>query len=159
MSRRGLVTGKALRRRKPKGGQMSLRAISAELAARGHVNERGKPFNPNSIAAMLGGCHEGSGKVADPHCRGGAGEGPEVLLEAMISSDPAIDGASPRRRLEGGGAAVDAFASLGRRLVLLRVKRSIRAVIGGPRPRRDKPPASLTYWGNSGLRRLPVCTR
>ena len=33
---------------------MSLRAISAELAARGHVNERGKPFNPNSIAAMLG---------------------------------------------------------------------------------------------------------
>ena len=40
-------------RRKPKGGQMSLRAISAELAARGHVNERGKPFNPNSIAAML----------------------------------------------------------------------------------------------------------
>jgi DNA invertase Pin-like site-specific DNA recombinase len=46
---------KALRRRKPKGGQMSLRAISAELAAQGHLNERGKPFNPNSIAAMLGG--------------------------------------------------------------------------------------------------------
>jgi DNA invertase Pin-like site-specific DNA recombinase len=44
---------KALRRRKPKGGQMSLRAISAELEAQGHVNERGKPFNPNSIAAML----------------------------------------------------------------------------------------------------------
>jgi hypothetical protein len=44
---------KALRRRKPKGGQMSLRAISAELAVRGHVNERGQPFNPNSIAAML----------------------------------------------------------------------------------------------------------
>jgi DNA invertase Pin-like site-specific DNA recombinase len=46
---------KALRRRKPKGGQMSLRTISAELAAQGHLNERGKPFNPNSIAAMLGG--------------------------------------------------------------------------------------------------------
>ena len=45
---------KALRRRKPKGGQMSLRAISAELAAQGHLNGRGKPFNPNSIAAMLG---------------------------------------------------------------------------------------------------------
>ena len=34
---------------------MSLRAISAELAARGHINERSKPFNPNSMAAMLGG--------------------------------------------------------------------------------------------------------
>ena len=44
---------KALRRRKPKGGHMSLRAISAELAAQGHLNERGKPFNPNSISAML----------------------------------------------------------------------------------------------------------
>jgi hypothetical protein len=44
---------KTLRRKKPKGGQMSLRAISAELAARGYVNERGQPFNPNSIAAML----------------------------------------------------------------------------------------------------------
>ena len=44
---------KALRRRKPKGGQMSLRAISAELAARGYVNERGRPFNHGSIGAML----------------------------------------------------------------------------------------------------------
>jgi len=42
-----------LRRRKPKGGQMSLRAISAALAERGYVNERGKPFNPKSIAVML----------------------------------------------------------------------------------------------------------
>ena len=42
-----VALAKALRRKKPKGGQMSLRAISAELAARGHVNERGKPFNPN----------------------------------------------------------------------------------------------------------------
>ena len=44
---------KALRRRKPKGGQMGLRAISAELAAQGHLNERGKPFNPNSIVAII----------------------------------------------------------------------------------------------------------
>jgi len=44
----------ALRRRKPKGGQMSLRAISAELAAQGHLNERGQPFNSGSISAMLG---------------------------------------------------------------------------------------------------------
>ena len=44
----------ALARKKPKGGQLSLRAISAELAARGFLNERGRPFNHKSIAAMLG---------------------------------------------------------------------------------------------------------
>ncbi len=38
----------AVRKRKP-----SLRAISAELAAQGHLNERGKPFNPKSVAVML----------------------------------------------------------------------------------------------------------
>jgi DNA invertase Pin-like site-specific DNA recombinase len=32
----------------------SLRAISAQLAASGYVNERGNPFNPKSVAAMLG---------------------------------------------------------------------------------------------------------
>jgi DNA invertase Pin-like site-specific DNA recombinase len=44
---------KALARKKPKGGTLSLRAISAELAARGFLNERGCPFNPKSVAAML----------------------------------------------------------------------------------------------------------
>ena len=44
---------KALGCKKPKGGKLSLRAISAELAARGFLNERGRPFNPKSIAAML----------------------------------------------------------------------------------------------------------
>ena len=44
---------KALARTKPKGGKPSLRAISAELAARGFLNERGRPFNPKSIAALL----------------------------------------------------------------------------------------------------------
>ena len=44
---------KALRRKKPKGGQMSLRAVAAELAARGYLNERGQPFHSQSIAAML----------------------------------------------------------------------------------------------------------
>jgi DNA invertase Pin-like site-specific DNA recombinase len=42
-----------LRRRKPKGGQMSLRDIATKLAELGHLNERGKLFNPKSIAAML----------------------------------------------------------------------------------------------------------
>jgi hypothetical protein len=32
---------------------LSLRAISAELAARGVLNERGRPFHPKSIASML----------------------------------------------------------------------------------------------------------
>jgi hypothetical protein len=42
-----------LRRRQPKGGQRSLREISAELAGRGHLNERGNAFSAASIASML----------------------------------------------------------------------------------------------------------
>jgi DNA invertase Pin-like site-specific DNA recombinase len=48
-----VALAKALRRRRPKGGQMSLRAVSAELAAQGFLNERGAPFNHKSIASML----------------------------------------------------------------------------------------------------------
>jgi hypothetical protein len=44
-----------VQRKPPKGGRRSLRAISAELAAQGILNERGKPFNPKSIGAMLAG--------------------------------------------------------------------------------------------------------
>jgi hypothetical protein len=44
---------KALARKKPKGGKLSLRAVSAELAARGVLNERGKPFNPKSVSVLL----------------------------------------------------------------------------------------------------------
>jgi DNA invertase Pin-like site-specific DNA recombinase len=44
-----------LRRRRPKGGQRSLREISAELAGRGFVNERGNAFSAASIASMLAG--------------------------------------------------------------------------------------------------------
>jgi DNA invertase Pin-like site-specific DNA recombinase len=42
-----------LRRRRPKGGQRSLREISTELAARGLMNERGNAFSAASIASML----------------------------------------------------------------------------------------------------------
>jgi DNA invertase Pin-like site-specific DNA recombinase len=49
-----VALAKSLARKKPKGGRLSLRAISAELAAQGYLNERGKPFNHKSIAAMLG---------------------------------------------------------------------------------------------------------
>ena len=44
---------KALARKKPKGGRLSLRAIAAELAARGVLNERGRPFNPKSVSVLL----------------------------------------------------------------------------------------------------------
>lgn len=44
---------KQLRRKRPKGGVMSLRAIAAELAAAGHLNERGAPFNPRAVLEMV----------------------------------------------------------------------------------------------------------
>ncbi len=44
---------KALVRKKPKGGKLSLRAVAAEMAARGVLNERGKPFNPKSVSVLL----------------------------------------------------------------------------------------------------------
>ena len=47
------LLAKQLRRKKPKGGVMSLRDISAELAAQGHLNERGAPFNPRAVMAMI----------------------------------------------------------------------------------------------------------
>jgi DNA invertase Pin-like site-specific DNA recombinase len=40
-------------RRKTKAGQRSLRAIAAELAARGHLNERGAVFSASAVASML----------------------------------------------------------------------------------------------------------
>jgi DNA invertase Pin-like site-specific DNA recombinase len=42
-------------RRRPKGGRRSLREISAELAGRGLVNERGNAFSAASIASILAG--------------------------------------------------------------------------------------------------------
>jgi hypothetical protein len=42
-----------LRRKRPKGGQRSLRDIAEELAARGLFNERGMPFSAASINSML----------------------------------------------------------------------------------------------------------
>jgi Resolvase, N terminal domain len=39
-----VALAKRLHRQKPKGGRMSLRAISAELATQGFLNENGRPF-------------------------------------------------------------------------------------------------------------------
>jgi DNA invertase Pin-like site-specific DNA recombinase len=48
-----VALARKLRRRKPKGGQLSLREVSKELAARNFLNERGRPYAPKSIASML----------------------------------------------------------------------------------------------------------
>jgi DNA invertase Pin-like site-specific DNA recombinase len=48
-----VALAKALTRRRPKGGRMSLRAVAAELAARGFLNERNRPFNQKSVSVML----------------------------------------------------------------------------------------------------------
>src|SRR5262245_3758924 len=42
-----------LRRRRPKGGQLSLREVAKELATRGFLNERGKAYAAKSVASML----------------------------------------------------------------------------------------------------------
>jgi DNA invertase Pin-like site-specific DNA recombinase len=49
-----VALARRLRRRRPKGGQMSLRAISAKLGEAGYFNERGVPYNAKSVASMLG---------------------------------------------------------------------------------------------------------
>ena len=48
-----VALARKLRRRHPKGGQLSLRAIARELAMRGFVNERGKPYAAKSVGSML----------------------------------------------------------------------------------------------------------
>ncbi len=48
-----MALARSLSRKRPKGGQMSLRAVSAELAKQGFLNERGMPFNHKSVASML----------------------------------------------------------------------------------------------------------
>ena len=48
-----VALARKLRRKRPKGGQLSLRAVSKELAAHGYLNERDKPFAAKSVASML----------------------------------------------------------------------------------------------------------
>jgi DNA invertase Pin-like site-specific DNA recombinase len=48
-----VALARKLRRRRPKGGQLSLRSIASELAARGFFNQRGKPYAAKSVASML----------------------------------------------------------------------------------------------------------
>jgi hypothetical protein len=48
-----VALARKLPRRKPKAGQMSLRAVAKKLTARGYLNERGKRYAAKSIASML----------------------------------------------------------------------------------------------------------
>ena len=49
-----MTLAKRLHRASPKTGErMSLRKISATLEEAGHVNEYGRPINPNSIKSMV----------------------------------------------------------------------------------------------------------
>lgn len=48
-----VALAKSLARRKPKGGKLSLRDVAAAMAAQGVLNERGRPFNPKSVAVMV----------------------------------------------------------------------------------------------------------
>ena len=49
-----VALAKRLHRASPKTGErMSLRRISAELKAAGHLNAHGREFNPNSIKSMV----------------------------------------------------------------------------------------------------------
>ena len=51
-----VALAKRLRRANPKTGErLSFRQISARLAEAGHRNERGLPFNPQSVRAMIEG--------------------------------------------------------------------------------------------------------
>lgn len=48
-----VALARKLRHCRPKGGQLSWRGVSKELAARGYLNERGKPYAAKSVASML----------------------------------------------------------------------------------------------------------
>jgi hypothetical protein len=49
----GRLAGQQRRCLEALGGQLSLRAVSKELAAQGYLNERGKPYAAKSVASML----------------------------------------------------------------------------------------------------------
>src|SRR6185436_20956353 len=51
-----VMLAKRLRRANPKTGRrLSFREISVKLEEAGHLNERGQPFNPQSVRAMIAG--------------------------------------------------------------------------------------------------------
>jgi hypothetical protein len=49
-----LALARKLRRKTPKGGRRSLRAVAAELAKAGFLCSSGRPFEPTAIGRILG---------------------------------------------------------------------------------------------------------
>jgi hypothetical protein len=49
-----LALARKLRRKTPKGGRRSLRAVAAELAKAGLLSSSGRPFEPTAIRRILG---------------------------------------------------------------------------------------------------------
>ncbi len=49
-----LALVRKLRRKSPKGGRRSLRAVAAELAKAGFLSRSGRPYGPTAIGRMLG---------------------------------------------------------------------------------------------------------
>ena len=49
-----IALAKKLRRKTPKGGRRSLRAIAIEPAKAGYIAASGKPFAATAVARMLG---------------------------------------------------------------------------------------------------------
>ena len=60
-----VALAKRLHRASPKGGRLSLRRISSELAAVGFLNERDRPYHPNSIKSMVEGARPVSSSGVD----------------------------------------------------------------------------------------------
>src|SRR5262245_50001413 len=50
-----VAEARRLRKAKGKAGRLSYREISARLREAGYCNERGQPFNPQSVRAMIDG--------------------------------------------------------------------------------------------------------
>lgn len=48
-----VALARSLRRKRPKGGQRSLREIARELAAAGYLNRHGRPYAAAAVASML----------------------------------------------------------------------------------------------------------
>ena len=51
----GALVMRALAAARSTGWRMSFREISAKLEEAGHINDRGQPFNPQSVRAMVTG--------------------------------------------------------------------------------------------------------
>jgi DNA invertase Pin-like site-specific DNA recombinase len=49
-----LALARKLRRKTPKGGRRSLRAVATELAKAGFLSSSGRPFEPTAIGRILG---------------------------------------------------------------------------------------------------------